>query len=97
MFAQAAEARALADPAHRFDDQAIGLLRRALAVQPTHQRSRWFLGVAQRQSGKAKEAAATWQSLLLVFGGMFAGLLALRRVLMGETVQEEQADGRGDG
>jgi hypothetical protein len=26
---------------------------------------------------------ATWQSLLLVFGGLFAGLLALRKVLMG--------------
>jgi hypothetical protein len=29
---------------------------------------------------------ATWQSLLLVFGGLFAGLLALRRVLIGGTV-----------
>jgi hypothetical protein len=26
---------------------------------------------------------ATWQSMLLVFGGLFAGLLALRRVLVG--------------
>jgi hypothetical protein len=27
---------------------------------------------------------ATWQSALLVFGGLFAGLLALRRVLLGQ-------------
>ena len=27
---------------------------------------------------------ATWQSALLVFGGLFAGLLALRRVLMAQ-------------
>ncbi|WP_425481610.1 tetratricopeptide repeat protein, partial [Cognatilysobacter lacus] len=64
LLAQAAEARALADPAHRFDNEAVALLQRALAMQPSHQRSRWFLGVAQRQSGKPADAAATWQSLL---------------------------------
>ena len=42
---------------------------------------------------------ATWQSLLLVFGGLFAGLLALRRVLVGGAgspagaQREERADG----
>lgn len=43
---------------------------------------------------------ATWQSLVLVFGGLFAGLLALRRVLMGGTAgadEQERADVRGDG
>jgi cytochrome c-type biogenesis protein CcmH len=64
VLAQAAEARALAAPDHRFDDEALTYLRRALAEQPTHQRSRWFLGVAQRQSGQAAEAASTWGSLL---------------------------------
>jgi hypothetical protein len=42
---------------------------------------------------------ATWQSLLLVFGGLFAGLLALRRVLIGGTVWtdgRERSDVRGD-
>jgi hypothetical protein len=53
---------------------------------------------------------ATWQSLLLVFGGLFAGLWALRRVILdetadsvekihGETVltgERERADVRGD-
>ena len=44
----------------------------------------------------------TWQSLLLVFGGLFAGLLALRRVLVGGAgspvgvQREERVDG-GDG
>jgi hypothetical protein len=42
---------------------------------------------------------ATWQSLLLVFGGLFAGLLALRKVLIGGTAwagEREKADVRGD-
>jgi hypothetical protein len=42
---------------------------------------------------------ATWQSLLLVFGGLFAGLLALRTVLIGGTAltdERERADVRGD-
>ena len=42
---------------------------------------------------------ATWQSLLLVFGGLFAGLLALRRVLIGGTAWADErgrADVRGD-
>ena len=40
---------------------------------------------------------ATWQSALLVFGGLFAGLLALRKVLMGEVAGERgPTDVRGD-
>jgi hypothetical protein len=42
---------------------------------------------------------ATWQSALLVFGGLFAGLLALRKVLVGGPARSEQekADVRGNG
>jgi cytochrome c-type biogenesis protein CcmH len=64
LLAQAAEARALATQDRRFDAQAITLLRRALAMDPTHQRAAWFLGVAQRQAGQPAEAARTWESLL---------------------------------
>ncbi len=42
---------------------------------------------------------ATWQSALLVFGGLLAGLVALRRVLMGEVAvagERTTADVRGD-
>lgn len=42
---------------------------------------------------------ATWQSLLLVFGGLLAGLLALRRVLIGGAAWADErgrADVRGD-
>ncbi|MDT7580603.1 MAG: hypothetical protein QOK35_1867 [Pseudonocardiales bacterium] len=42
---------------------------------------------------------ATWQSALLAFGGLFAGLLALRRVLIGGTAWADErgrADVRGD-
>ncbi|AXK71735.1 cytochrome C biogenesis protein [Lysobacter sp. TY2-98] len=64
LLAQAAEARAIAAPGRRFDDEAIAMLHHALEIQPAHQRSRWFLGVAQRQAGKAADAATTWESLL---------------------------------
>ena len=40
---------------------------------------------------------ATWQSLLLVFGGLFAGLLALRRVLIGGTQRWEEGHLHGTG
>ena len=62
--AEAAEARAKADPQHRFDPQAVAMLEHALQRDPKHQRSRWFLGIAKRQSGDAAGAAATWEPLL---------------------------------
>jgi cytochrome c-type biogenesis protein CcmH len=61
-----AEARALADPRHRFDDQATNLLERVLRRSPLHQRARWFLGIAQRQADKPADAARTWEPLLAV-------------------------------
>lgn len=64
LLAQAAEARALDAPDRRFDAQALDLLRRALAMDPGHQRAAWFLGVAQRQAGEPAEAARTWEALL---------------------------------
>ena len=62
--AEAAEARAKADPQHRFDPQAMAMLEHALQRDPKHQRSRWFLGIAKRQSGDAAGAAAIWEPLL---------------------------------
>ena len=61
---EAAEASALADPAHRFDTAAVALLEHALQLQPRHQRARWFLGIAQRQAGQPARAAETWAPLL---------------------------------
>ena len=75
VLAEAAEARALAAPEHRFDEQAVALLRHALDVQPAHQRARWFLGISQRQAGDAAAAAATWQPLLDVVEGSAAAPL----------------------
>lgn len=60
----AAEARALADPQRRFDEQGIAWLRHALQVAPDSERAAWFLGIAQRQRGQNAEAAATWEALL---------------------------------
>lgn len=64
ILAETAEARALAAPARKFDARAVALLERALAIDPAHQRARWFLGVAQRQAGQPAAAAATWARLL---------------------------------
>lgn len=61
---EAAQARALADPARVFDAPAIALLQSALKIDANHQRARWFLGIAQRQSGDNAAAAATWEPLL---------------------------------
>lgn len=61
---EAAQARALAAPERRFDEAAVALLQRALQANPRHQRAGWFLGIAQRQSGRHAEAARTWEALL---------------------------------
>ncbi|HJW45376.1 MAG TPA: tetratricopeptide repeat protein [Lysobacter sp.] len=66
LLAEAAEARARASEDRRFDDEAVALLRHALEQQPMHQRSRWFLGIAQRQAQQPAEAAKTWEPLLSV-------------------------------
>ena len=61
---EAAEARALAADEHRFDARGLAWLQHALELQPSHQRARWFLGIAQRQAGDAAAAARTWEPLL---------------------------------
>lgn len=64
LLTDAAEARALADPQRRFDEQAVAWLHKALELHPGHPRATWFLGVWQRQSQRPAEAAATWATLL---------------------------------
>ncbi|MBE2210604.1 MAG: cytochrome C biogenesis protein [Xanthomonadaceae bacterium] len=61
---EAAEARALAREDRRFDEAAITQLNQALAIDPLHQRARWFLGISQRQAGQPAKAAETWAPLL---------------------------------
>lgn len=61
---EAAGARALAAPEHRFDAKGIAWLDHALQVQPEHQRARWYRGIAKRQAGDAAGAAAMWMPLL---------------------------------
>ena len=61
---EAAQSRALADDKRLFDAQAVALLQRALKAEPTQQRARWFLGIAQRQTGDNAAAAKTWEPLL---------------------------------
>ncbi len=64
LLVEAAQARLYADPQKKLDGDAMALLKRALAVEPQHQRATWFVGVAQRQNGQAAEAAKTWEPLL---------------------------------
>lgn len=64
LLTEAAQARALVADGRRFDSEAVAMLHRALAIDPQHQRARWFLGIAQRQAGDAAAAAETWQPLL---------------------------------
>ncbi|MGH8039012.1 MAG: tetratricopeptide repeat protein [Stenotrophomonas sp.] len=64
LLADAAESRALADPQHHFDPQAVQWSQKAIALQRGHPRATWFLGVTQRQAGQPAEAAKTWESLL---------------------------------
>ncbi len=62
--AAAAEARMRASGERRFDARAVEYLERALKSDPQHQRARFFMGLALRQQGKAKDAAAMWEPLL---------------------------------
>jgi len=66
LLAETAEMRALATPERRFDAEGVAMLRHAIELQPMHQRSRWFLGIAQRQASQPAEAARTWEPLLTV-------------------------------
>ena len=61
---EAAEASAQAREDRRFDEAAIAQLKQALAINPAHQRARWFLGISQRQAGESAKAAETWTPLL---------------------------------
>ncbi len=61
---EAAQAMAQAAPGNRFDDEALAMLHKALALDPGNQRARWFIGVVQRQRGEDADAVATWEALL---------------------------------
>lgn len=60
----AAQARAQADPAKQFDDQALQWLRDAARLAPESERAGWLIGIALRQRGEDAQAAATWEALL---------------------------------
>jgi cytochrome c-type biogenesis protein CcmH len=62
--ASAAEARAQTDAQRRFDPRAVELLQRALKINPEHQQTRLFLGIALRQQNKPADAAKMWEPLL---------------------------------
>jgi cytochrome c-type biogenesis protein CcmH len=64
LLVETAQARLFADPQRKLGSDEVTLLYRALAIEPNHQRARWFLGISQRQNGQSAEAAKTWEPLL---------------------------------
>src|SRR5690606_296983 len=78
LLVQAAQARLFASQDRRIDDEAVAMVRRALELQPDHQRARWYLGVWQRQEGHAAEAAETWEPLLAQVDADTAGTLRVQ-------------------
>ena len=64
LLVEAAQARAQADAAKRFDDTTLQWLQHALTVQPDAERAAWLLGIALRQRGRDAEAVEVWSALL---------------------------------
>lgn len=75
LLVESAELRVLSAQGRKFDAEAIALLRRALEIQPMHQRGRWFLGISQRQADRPAEAARTWEPLLALVDARTAASL----------------------
>ena len=64
LLVEAAQARLFNNAERKLDARAREMLDKAIAINPDHQRARWFVGLAQRQEGKHAEAAKTWEPLL---------------------------------
>jgi cytochrome c-type biogenesis protein CcmH len=93
---EAAQARMLASADRRMDAQATALLQRALQAQPTHERARWFLGMAQRQADQPAAAAETWAPLLdQVQGNTRASLLEQINLARAEAKLSPMEDSAG--
>jgi cytochrome c-type biogenesis protein CcmH len=58
------EATAETSPTHRIGDAARAKLRRALQIEPTHQRALWLLGISDFQRNDYADAAKQWKTLL---------------------------------
>ncbi len=59
-----AQADSMAQPQHLITGEARARLKRALAVDPTHQRGLWLLGISDFQLGRYADAVTTWTRLL---------------------------------
>lgn len=80
---EAAQARARAAPDRRFDRAAVQSLRQVLSRNPDHQHARWYLGIAQRQTGDDAGAVETWTPLLHMLDGAAADALREQIALAG--------------
>lgn len=58
-----AEAIALTSESRRIEGDARNLIEKAVAVDPTHQRGLWLLGVAEYQDGDYSAAITRWEQL----------------------------------
>lgn len=59
-----AETRSMSRPDHQIDTDARALLRKALSLEPQHQRALWLLGISQYQAAEYAASIATWRQLL---------------------------------
>jgi cytochrome c-type biogenesis protein CcmH len=64
LMVETAEAISLSNAERQFGPEATGLLDRALATSPNHQRALWFRGIAAVQSGDPASAVTYWETLL---------------------------------
>lgn len=59
-----AQADSMTQPQHLIEGAARARLQRAVAVDPTHQRGLWLLGISDFQMGRYADAMDTWIRLL---------------------------------
>ncbi len=59
-----AQADSMTQPQHLIEGEARARLQRAVAVDPTHQRGLWLLGISDFQMGRYADAMDTWIRLL---------------------------------
>jgi cytochrome c-type biogenesis protein CcmH len=59
-----AEAQIFVSSDGQIDEESIGMIERALAMNPTQQKGLWLLGIAAAQAGDLEGAVTHWETLL---------------------------------
>ncbi|MCK7595193.1 tetratricopeptide repeat protein [Pseudomarimonas salicorniae] len=78
-----AEAQALSAPRRRIEGEPLEMIRKAVELQPDHQRGIWLLGVAAMQGGRPKEAVDRWETLRQLISSDLSAVRALDEQIEG--------------